>query len=282
MPPVKVSILMLTYNRPMHIGRAIDSVYRQSFQDWELIIVQDGSSPHTAAIVSGRAAGEPRVRYFKRGTVGPISEASNFGLSQAAGEYIAILDDDDCWSCPDKLARQVEFLDCHPDYVACGGGYVLVDENGHERGVFLKPEHDTDIRSGALLANPIANSTAMFRRLTGGQPALYDTSMKGYADWDFWLAMGAAGKLYNFPEVFARYALWEGGGSFWQQKVNARAGLRIVCRHYREYRGLCLALPLAAAHYAYACLPPGIRRHSYHTLSSFKKSLAATASEKHA
>ncbi len=166
--------------------------------------------------------------------------------------------------------------------MACGGGYILVDEEGRERGVFLKPEHDADIRARALLANPIANSTAMFRRVTGGRPALYDTSMRGYADWDFWLAMGAAGKLYNFPEVFALYALWEGGGSFCQQKVNARAGVNIVCRHRRQYRGVGLALPLAVAQYAYACLPPRVRRHSYHTLSSFKKALAAGPSEKNA
>lgn len=267
---------MLTYNRPLQIGRAIASVCAQSFEDWELLIVQDGSDPRTSAIVSEWAAREPRIRYFARGTAGSIAEASNFGLGRARGEYIAILDDDDAWAAPDKLMRQVQFLDSHPEFVACGGGYVLVDQEGRKRGTFLKPEDDAAIRSRALLANPIANSTAVFRRLIGGAAALYDVSLRGYADWDFWLALGGAGKLYNFPCVFTHYALWEGGGSFRQHKVNARAGLTIVCKHRGRYNGFRLAQLLAVLHYGYACLPQPIRRFSYHTFSAFKKTLASS------
>jgi glycosyltransferase involved in cell wall biosynthesis len=276
MPSVKVSILMLTYNRSAFIARAIDSVCRQSLRDWELIIVQDGANSQTEAIVSARAAAEPRIRYLQRGVVGPVSVASNFGLALASGEYIAILDDDDAWSEPDKLARQVDFLDRHPEYVACGGGYILIDQEGRQRGTFLKPEDDSGIRTRALLANPIANSTAVFRRLIGGRPALYDPTLRGYADWDFWLSLGGDGKLYNFPHVLAYYALWEGGGSFRQHKVNARAGIRIVWKHRREYRGIWVAFPLAVMQYAYACLPRAVRRLSYHTLSSFKKTIASS------
>jgi len=267
---------MLTYNRPMLIGRAIASVRSQSFEDWELLIVQDGSHAQTSALATEWAAKDPRIRYFPRGTVGSIAEASNFGLAQARGEYIAILDDDDAWDARDKLARQVEFLDANSEYVACGSGYILVDQQGSKRGCFLKPEHDDAIRSRALLANPIANSTAMFRRVIGGAPAMYDPSLRGYADWDFWLTLGGVGKLYNFPCAFAHYALWEGGGSFWQQKVNARAGLTIVHKHRRAYRSYPLALVLAVLHYAYSCLPPGIRTWSYHRLSALKKTLASS------
>ncbi len=267
---------MLTYNRPQLIERAISSVRGQSFGDWELLVVQDGSNPQTARLLTEWMAKDARIQHLPRGTVGPIAEASNFGLSRASGEYIAILDDDDAWAADNKLARQVDFLDSNPEYVACGGGYILEDQQGRKRGRFLKPEHDADIRSHALLANPIANSTAMFRRVIGGTPALYDLSLRGYADWDFWLALGGAGKLYNFPCVFAYYALWEGGGSFWQQKVNARSGLTIVCKHRREYNGFPLALLLAALHYGYACLPAGIRSWSYKKLSALKKTLASS------
>jgi glycosyltransferase involved in cell wall biosynthesis len=272
----RVSILMLTYNRPLYIGRAIASVCAQSFHDWELLVVQDGSHPQTSAIVSECAAREPRIRHYARGTVGSIADASNFGLARARGEYIAILDDDDAWSTPDKLARQVEFLDTNPEYIGCGGGYILVDAEANERGKFLKPELDPAIRARALLANPIANSTAMFRRSPNGKSAVYDTSLSGYADWDFWLHMGSLGKLYNFPLIFAYYSLWEGGGSFRQHKINARSGVRIVCKHRRAYRGFGLALVLALLQYGYASLPLRLRRLSYRTLSSFKKTFASS------
>ena len=267
---------MLTYNRPQMIGRAISSLRNQSFTDWELIIVQDGCNPGTERLLEEWLARDPRIHYFPRGTVGSIAEASNFGLSQARGQYIAILDDDDYWTCPDKLQRQVEFLDGNPEYVACGGGYVLIDENESPIGMYFKPELDADIRARALLANPIANSTALFRRVVKGKPVRYDTTIRQFADWDFWLTIGAMGKLHNFPAYLAHYALWDGGSSFRNQKGNARAAIRIVRKHRREYRGFALAILLAWLYFGYACLPAFIRRFSYETLSALKKGLASS------
>jgi glycosyltransferase involved in cell wall biosynthesis len=275
--PVRVSILMLTYSRPQLIGRAIASVCAQSFEDWELIVVQDGSNPETHCLLEAWLAKESRIRYCHRGMPGSIAEASNFGLALARGEYVAILDDDDDWALTDKLARQVDFLDCHPEYVACGGGYIVVDQHGRKRGALLKPETDLAIRARALLANPIVNSTAMFRRVVNGEPALYDTSMRQFADWDFWLTMGAKGKLYNFPNYLAHYALWEGGSSFQNQKDNGRAAIRIVRKHRLQYQGFVLALTFAWLYYLYACLPTLFRRASYSALSALKKALASSS-----
>lgn len=272
----KVSILMLTYNRPQMIGRAVASAAEQSLTDWELIIVQDGNNPETEKIVGQCMATDPRIRFFPRGKVGSIAEASNFGLDQARGEYVAILDDDDWWSTPDKLARQTAFLDARPDYVGIGGGYIVVNQDGQQRGRFIKPEQDADIRSKALVANPIANSTAIFRRVVNGTPARYDESMKQFADWDFWLAMGRLGKLHNFPEILAYYALWEGGSSFKNQKGNARAGLRIISKHRGAYRGYFMALPVSLLYLGYAHLPEGVKRASYDSLSALKKTLTAS------
>lgn len=265
---------MVTYNRPQMIGRAIASVRDQSFAEWELIIVQDGTNPDTEQLLKAWLAKDRRIRHFRRGTVGSIAEASNFGLAAARGDYVAILDDDDYWSDPDKLKRQVEFLDGNPEYVGCGGGYALMDQNDHQRGEYLKPEHDAAIRSRALLANPVANSTSLFRRVVEGQSVAYDASIRQFADWDFWLTMGARGKLYNFPLQLTHYALWEGGSSFQALPENGRAALRIIRKHRREYRGFVPALLSAWLYFCYACLPQGMRRVSYTSLSALKKALA--------
>jgi len=270
----RVSILMVTYNRPQMIGRAIASVCEQSFAEWELIVAQDGSNPETERLLDDWLAKDPRIHHFRRDTVGSIAEASNFGLAAARGDYVAILDDDDYWIDRLKLERQVEFLDGNPEYVGCGGGYVVWDQNGRLFGKFLKPEHDDAIRARALMANPVANSTSMFRRAVKGRPVAYDVSMRQFADWDFWLTMGARGKLYNFPFHLAHYALWEGGSSFQAQRANGRAALRIVRKHRREYRGFVAALLLASLYFCYACLPQGVRRVSYASLSALKKALA--------
>ncbi len=271
----RVSILMLTYNRPQMIGRAIASAREQTFTDWELIIVQDGQNPETEKLVGEWLTQDGRVRFFPRGVVGSIAEASNHGLERARGEFVAILDDDDWWALSDKLARQVEFLDRHPDYVGVGGGYIVVDQDGRQRGNFVKPEADDVIRRGALMANPIANSTAMFRRVVTGTAVRYDASMRQFADWDFWLAMGARGKLHNFPETLAYYALWPGGSSFKNLKGNARAALRIIGKHRASYRGYGRALPRYLLYFGYAHLPEWFKRITYEPLSAFKKAITA-------
>jgi len=277
----KVSVLMLTYDRPQRISRAIESVRSQSFEDWELLVVQDGSNSETHEIMREWTGRDARIRHFSRGAVGTIAEASNYGLRNARGEHVAILDDDDYWSTNDKLARQVEFLDRNPDHVACGGGYVLMDVQGNERARFLKPETDARIRSAALLANPIGNSTALFRRLIGGELMLYDETMKGFADWDFWLQLGTLGKLYNFPEYLAHYSLWEGGGSFQRQGLNTQASIRIVRKFKGHYRWYWPALILAYLYLTYSKLPVGVRRYTYPKLSSLKKSLASSRGDVH-
>lgn len=270
---------MLTYKRPQMLARAISSVLGQSFQAWELLVVQDGDTPETGRLVQEWSEKEDRIRYFRRHTIGPITEASNFGLSHARGEYIAILDDDDSWRDPDKLAHQVAFLDTHPEYVACGGGYSVSDENGRFHGVFFKPEHDSAIRARALLANPIANSTAVFRRVVSGTPVTYDGSMRQFADWDFWLSMGSLGKLYNSPVLTTDYTLWKGGSSFQNQRGNALAAIRIICKHRRQYSGFPLALVLASLYFCYTCLPLPVRRFSYNRLSALKKAVAGATAD---
>ncbi len=257
------------------LDRAITSVCDQALRDWELVVVQDGDDAATNRALEAWVAVEPRIRWLHTSRPMTIAEASNFGLEQARGEYVAILDDDDCWSDPDKLNMQIEFLDRRREYVACAGGYCLVDRRGGRLSDFLKPEHDHEIRSGALLANPIANSTAVFRRVIGGKPVFYDEAMSGFADWDFWLTMGTLGKLYNFPCCLAQYMLWDGGGSFYNTMTNARAAMRIVRKHRRYYPRFPLAFTLAFLYVCYACLPLPVRRVSFRTLSTLKKVMAS-------
>ncbi len=275
----RVSILMLTYNRPQMIGRAITSALEQTLSDWELIVVQDGGDSRTGELVNEWVAKDRRIRYFRRGVSGSIAEASNFGLAQARGEFVAILDDDDWWAAPNKLARQVDFLTQNLEYTGVGGAYIVVDQDGQQRGRFRKPGEDEAIRSSALMANPLANSTAMFRRVIAGQPALYDATLRQFADWDFWLTLGSQGKLCNFPEDLAYYALWPGGSSFRHIRANARAGLQIVNKHRGHYRGYAIALSGSLLYLGYAYLPGWFQRFSYGWLSSVKKALAGVKTD---
>ncbi len=263
-----VSIIMATYNRASLIGKAIESVTRQSLTDWELIIADDGSLDNTAEVVNNWVSKEPRIRYLQLPHDGRIAVVSNAALDAALGRYIAILDDDDCWIDAEKLHKQVSFLDQHPEYVACAGGYRIVNENDETIADIYKPESDAAMRKVALQANPFANSTAMFR---GSLKEKYDESLGGFADWDFWLKLGRRGSLYNIHELYLAYKMWSGGGSFVQQRINASCAVTIVRRYRREYPGYGKAIIFARTYLMYTYLPAGIRRRLNTFLSSLKK-----------
>jgi GT2 family glycosyltransferase len=272
MPP-RVSVLMLTYNRPQFIGKAIESILAQQFQEWELLVVHDGPNEEIPVIMQDWEKRDSRIRYFRRTVPGNIAEATNFGLANARGEYIAILDDDDYWVCADKLSKQAGFLDQNPDFCCCGGGVIVVDPEGREQMRYLKVEQNDHIKRQALMANPLAHSTTMYRREAALRVGGYDETLAGFQDWDLWLKLGKIGKLYNFPDYFLYYRIWQGSGSFHQSKKNTESALRITRRHRHDYARFRVALTMAMMYHGYAHLPLGVQRFSYSFLSRLKKSV---------
>lgn len=265
-----VTIVTAAWTRAQYIGIGIQSAIDQTFQDWELIIADDGSPDNTAQVVTEWQKKDKRIKYIRLEHVGRIAVVSNAALREAQGEFVAILDDDDYWIDKRKLEKQVAFMRSHPDYIACGGWFTTVDAEGKEIARLKKPESDEAIRSVMLLANGIANSTSFFRRKEAG---LYDETMPQFADWDFFLRLGKSGKLYNFPEYFLAYRMWRKGSSFANQRANARAAVRIVKRYRNDYPGYGKAIFLARLYLAYSYLPMFVRQFLNSFLSRLKKAI---------
>ncbi len=269
----RVTVLITTWNRAHFLPQAIESVQKQSFQEWEIIIADNGSSDGTAEVGKKYQAQDQRIAYHYSPHLPSIAAISNFGLSRARGEYIAILDDDDYWLDPDKLKKQVHFLDTHPDYIACGGGIVMVNKDNKELSRALKAESDEQIHQIALFANPIVNSTSLFRRHTGKDAQLYDETLANFADWEYWLRLGTQGKFYNFPQYFTGYRLHAGSASFNNQRSNARCAVRIVNSYKRQYPGYLKGLIYAYGYLIYTYFPAWIRKKTYDMFSILKKKL---------
>ena len=267
----RVSVLIATYNRATLLSRAIESIRLQNFNELEIIIVDDGSTDNTEKVAREWQQRDDRIKYIRSNHIGRIAKISNLGLSRANGEYIAILDDDDSWAMTDKLKKQVEFLDKNPEYVGCGGGIIVVNENYQETLRLLKPENDQEIKKRALIANSMINSTTVFRKAAAEKVGHYDASMLQFADWDFWLKMGLIGKLYNFPEYFAYYLMWGKGTSFLKQKENAKSAIRIVRRYKSKYPEFNKAIFLSSLYYLYAYIPTFLKKFLNPFLSRFKK-----------
>ena len=155
---------MLVFDRPHLIDRAIESILKQDYRAFELIVVHDGPNNQIEAAMREWLERDSRIRYFRRSEPGNIANALNFGLQQACGEYVAILDDDDYWLTPRKLSLQVAFLDNHSSYVACGGGMMITDEAGRELMRCFKPqrglEHRTNRKPDIIIA--LQNNSSFF------------------------------------------------------------------------------------------------------------------------
>lgn len=270
----RVSIVMGTYNRAHLLDRAIEALLRQSFTDWELIVTDDGSRDETPAKVRSWLEREPRIVYIRNEVNQGISRNYNVAFARARGEYVAMLDDDDAWCRDDKLARQVEFLDTHPDHVGCGGGLIVVDPEGREKYRFLKPETDAQIRRAMLFSNPMANSTTLFRRAAGERAGWYDASMRYSGDRDFWMKLALIGRLYNFPEHQSFYTMGTHNTSIAHIKPHLKASLMLTMRYRRDFPYYWPALAVNYAQYGYAFLPEGVRNRVHTWLARIKRTVA--------
>jgi glycosyltransferase involved in cell wall biosynthesis len=198
--PLKVSVVVPTYNRAHSVGEAIRSVLRQTYADLELIVVDDGSSDDTAARV--QQCSDSRVRYIRQENAG-VSAARNRGVSTARGELIAFIDSDDVWK-PEKLAVDVAVLDQHPEAQA-----VFSDVEKHDGAVIVPSfTRETTFFKGYLAQHPcpdgvvldqrqmllcllqevpILPSTLTMRRAAFEKLGGFDTSWRCFEDWEFFI-----------------------------------------------------------------------------------------------
>jgi len=188
----KVSILMPAYNAGKYISQAVESVLNQTYQDFELIIVDDGSTDNTKNILP---AINPKIRYFPIPHSGIVT-ALNIGLDLAMGDYIARHDADD-WSHPERFARQVEFLDSSPHCGVFGTGMLLVDYRGFPTEVLTYPAEPTynDLMKKCCVAHPTAMMRSEVYKEIGGYDK--DFNMGCCEDYDYWFRVLEKFKIFN-------------------------------------------------------------------------------------
>lgn len=225
----RVSIVMPAYNAQGYINDAIDSVLAQTFESWELIVVDDCSVDETARHISSYA--DDRIRYLKNTENMGVAQTRNRAIDAACGEYIAFLDSDDVWL-PHKLAAQVSLLD--GGMPISYGDYVRVAEDGRKLGAVAAPE---SLRySDMLKSNFIGHLTGIYRK-----DSLPDLRFEsgGHEDYVFWLrAVKIAGVIHaTLPGTpLAHYRVL--GNSLSSNKGKA---LRWQWRIYRKVLNMSVA-----------------------------------------
>ena len=193
-----VSVLLPVYNGERFLGEAIDSMLAQTFTDFELIIVNDGSTDGTARIISEYAARDGRILPLRHASNRGQASALNSGLAEARGDCIAGMDADDI-SLPERLGKQADYLQAHPDIGAIGIGGRIVDADLRKLDSQTYPQDHAQIVLNLFLGmKSFLGAGAMVRRKLLLAVGGYDPSAL-VRDWELWSRLASTTRFANMP-----------------------------------------------------------------------------------
>jgi glycosyltransferase involved in cell wall biosynthesis len=198
-----VSVIMPLHNPGRFLDAAILSIRAQSLADWELILIDDGSTDGSDQVLRRHAAADPRLSVI---TIphGGVAIALNRGLAAARADLIARMDADD-EAKPKLLQRQVAALRARPEIAVLGSGMEAIDEAGRVTGRSVPTADPAEIREGLLRANYIAHPTVMMRRHVVLEAGGYRPAFTASEDYDLWLRLSEHHDLSNLPDLLLRY-----------------------------------------------------------------------------
>ncbi|MEX0774378.1 MAG: glycosyltransferase [Phycisphaeraceae bacterium] len=195
----QVSVLMPVYNDRRYLPAAIESILRQTFKDFELIVIDDGSTDGSEEILRGYAERDARVRLVRRPNKGYVYSL-NEAIGMARAPLLARMDSDDI-SPPDRFAVEIAYLAAHPEVVCVGGYYGLMDYRGRFLTTMTPPTDHQAIDQELLAGHtPLCHTSVMMRRDAVEKVGRYDLTMALADDLDLWLRLAEVGQLAIVPQ----------------------------------------------------------------------------------
>jgi glycosyltransferase involved in cell wall biosynthesis len=224
-----VSVVMAVHNGCPFLGESIESILNQSFDDFEFLVIDDGSTDETSQILHKYAIADHRVRIYTQQNLGH-APSLNRGWRLARGELIARMDADDLAK-PERIKRQVEFLKFHPEVVVLGTSFEFINRDGKRRLPMSLPSQDFDIKKTLPYGNCLAHPTIMMRKSTLIEMGGYRSTFLYAEDYDLWLRIAERHALANLDDPLLGYRIHPG---------------QISLRHIRQQAVSALAVRLAA------------------------------------
>lgn len=204
---MSLTVLMACFNAARFVEESVASILGQTFEEFEFIVVDDGSSDETCAILEAFARQDPRLRVVASPHSGIVG-ALNRGLEVCNGDVIARMDADDV-AYPERFARQIAYLAEHPEVTVVGSWARVIDEHGQPSTLLTPPESPAGLDGSRRV--PVLNPTVMFRRSAFDSVGGYRAAFSTAEDFDLWLRMREQGfVLANLQEVLLDYR-WHGG-----------------------------------------------------------------------
>jgi glycosyltransferase involved in cell wall biosynthesis len=200
----RVSVITPVYNTAAYVRQAVASILAQTFQDFEYILVNDASTDESGQILEEFAAQDSRIRLLVNPTNLNASGAMNRGLAAARGEFVAVLDADDL-AHPERLARQVAYLDAHPEVGVVGAGVTKIDAEGKASQVWEYPTDPLIARWHLLYGAPVIHSAACIRRALMEQVKGYSLTHRYANDFTLYIDLAALTQITNLPDQLVSY-----------------------------------------------------------------------------
>jgi len=225
-----VSVVMPVYNGEEYLREAMASILNQTFEDFELIVINDGSTDSTTDIVYEFEKNDSRVVHIRQENAGIVS-ALNRGLELARGDYIARMDADDICH-PERFAVQVEFLRNNRDYVVCGSDYELLGASGE---YVRTPRGDAACRAKLLYESCFAHPTVMIRSSAlRDLAARYEAEFQYAEDYQLWTKLSHAGLLHNIGMALLKYRVHAAQISSSKKQIQRERHAKAAISHLTE------------------------------------------------
>ncbi len=199
---VTVSVIMPVYNAETYLSEAIESILQQTYQDFEFIIVNDGSTDKSESIILEYQQRDPRIIYYSQHNQG-VAPTLNFALANASGEFIARMDADDI-SLPHRFEKQLEFLQSNPSIGLCGTGIEYI---GEKSGIRVYPVEHDELAYNLLFQTSFCHPAVMLRRSLLMQNDLQYRNMYTAEDYDLWRRIVKIAQVANLPDILFKYRI---------------------------------------------------------------------------
>jgi len=201
---VKISVVMPVYNAGPFLPEAIESILNQTFSDFEFIIINDGSTDDSGALISQYGLRDGRIKVKHQTNQGVVA-ALNTGFDLSRGKYIARMDADDV-SLPERLEKQVVFMEAHPQIGVCGAWVRTIGQP--DGRIWRYPVDDPTIRCQLLFHSPLAHPAVIIRQELLEETGLrYESRYKHAEDYAFWSKLSIYTKFANIPDVLHLYRM---------------------------------------------------------------------------
>jgi glycosyltransferase involved in cell wall biosynthesis len=236
-----ISVVMAVYNGAQYLDEAIASVLGQTYRDFEMIVLDDGSTDDTPEILRSYAARDARIHVVSQANAGFIASL-NRGCQLARGQYIARMDPDDI-STPDRFTRQVDYLTSHPAVGIVGSWLDFVDEKGNWSSTWRTPVTPGGIRWRLLFENVLGHNVVMMRRDVLERCNYYTPGAVHVEDYDLWIRALYVTEIANIPSPLIRYRIHTASASRQHADVQEQHYLQIVQHNIAELLGETMPLP---------------------------------------